>query len=108
MTARITDETCARCTNKLATSNRSKDRLCGTCQRELGPRASAAFRAWVSEGRKRVVQRAPTSLFAKATVQDLLHELSQRRAQLTRARDDADEQIKAITSALAPTKVSRS
>lgn len=108
MTARITDESCARCTNKLATSNRSKDRLCGTCQRELGPRASAGFRAWVNEGRKRVVQRAPASLFAKATVQDLLAELAQRRTQLTRARDDADEQIRAITSALAPAKAAKS
>lgn len=102
MTARFTDEPCARCTNKLATSNKSKDRLCGPCQRDLGPRASAAFRAWISGGRKREITRARASMFARATVSDLLAELTQRREELTRARDAADEEIKAITRALTP------
>lgn len=61
---RMTSKRCARCTNMLASSNHNRDRLCGQCQRELGPtgpNGSAAFRTWVASGRRREVDREPAA-----------------------------------------------
>ena len=92
---RMTTEGCARCTNRLASSNASKDRLCGDCQRELGPKASAAYRAWITEGRKREIDRTAEGTAAlaleAARTEDLISELERRRK-------EAEELLRVLSS----------
>ncbi len=103
---RLTDEKCARCTNKLATSNKSKDRLCGECQRELGGGNSLALRTWKANGRKREITReapngaaAPSPITAALTLDTpTLMELAARAtAELDRRRREAEELLRLLS-----------
>lgn len=109
---RMTDELCARCTNKLATSNHHKDRLCGECQRELGASRgskSLALREWRDHGRKREITRAPT---APAEILDptaLASFLDRQRkaveaklADLDRQRSEAEELLRILSGGAKP------
>lgn len=58
----MTEETCSRCPNKLASSNRHPDRLCGACQHDLASykdrRRSPALREWIAAGKPRITRPA--------------------------------------------------
>lgn len=57
---RITEETCARCDHRLASSNRHPDRICAVCQRELGSyrdHVESALRAeWIASGKPKITR----------------------------------------------------
>lgn len=54
----MSDRTCSRCTNKLATTNTNPDDLCAKCQNFLGSHnpTSAKYNAWIKEGKPRVAE----------------------------------------------------
>ena len=96
MTARLTDEICARCDLHLATSNRHPDRFCGACQHDLASyrdrRASPGQRAWISAGRPRIVRggkRPETTRPAPALdlLNDLIGAVARELLQRPEARD---------------------
>lgn len=101
---RLTDEMCVRCDNHLASHNHSRDRLCGACQRDLGRTTSTAYRAWVADGRRRVVTRVqptavppsnPVSPAARTTA-ELLATVQQASAELARRRQEAEALLRAM------------
>lgn len=111
----MTDEACHRCDNTLASSNKSKERLCGECQRELAASRgteSAALREWIAAGRKRVVYRhgpAPIAAApimepsALATFLDAQRKAVEARiADLDRQRREAEEILRLLTPSPVP------
>jgi hypothetical protein len=58
----MTNEVCGRCTNRLASSNKHPQRLCGECQHDLGSykdrKNSPLLREWVAAGKPRIVRPA--------------------------------------------------
>lgn len=103
---RMTEKPCGRCTNKLASSNHNRDHLCGTCQRELGPKGSAAYRAWIEEGRKRAIVRnampvtspeAPiTATIDKLSNPDLVTLVREASRVLERRRQEAEALLRQL------------
>lgn len=116
---RLTDELCARCDDRLATSNKHKDRLCGKCQRELGASRgskSLAYREWVQRGRKREVTRVkpeapaaiePTSSYygngsglaavaPTMETKDLIVLIERATTELQRRKSEAEELLKLL------------
>ena len=106
---RMTNEPCARCDDRLATSNKNRDRLCGSCQRELGAsrgEKSLALREWIERGRKREVRRNPPNAVT-ATIdlmkpEDLIALVERANAELARRRQEAESLLRILGSAPTP------
>jgi len=108
----MTETLCARCDNHLSANNKSKDRLCGYCQRELAPHhdSSSKYMEWVARGRKREIHRTrlhrPRALKTQYGVVEVveeidveaLHRISAERliGELHRRREEARRLLQLI------------